>query len=50
MLIYALILRRKPSQIGNQIILDGLFHFTHVDDICKIGTCQMPVVQISLRI
>jgi hypothetical protein len=23
---------------------DGLFHFTHVEDIGKIGTCKMPSV------
>jgi tetratricopeptide (TPR) repeat protein len=29
---------------------DGLFHFTHVEDIGKIGTCKMPGVQIFPKI
>jgi hypothetical protein len=28
----------------------GLFHFTHVEDIGKIGTCKMPGVQIFPKI
>jgi hypothetical protein len=42
--------RRLEIEKLAQKLEDGLFHFTHVEDIGKIGTCKMPGVQIFPKI